>query len=187
MANFPAWAIEKAVVVPYQEHWAERASAEQARLVELLSPWLAEGVEHVGSTAVPGLAAKPIVDLMASVRDHTDRAVHAPLIEDGWHLVPPELDERPWRRLFVRPDAAGLHRIAHLHLVSPGHRRWQAQIAFRDALRADAGLAREYAELKRRLSADHGADREAYTAGKSAFVVRVLRTCPGGYMPDELN
>ncbi|MCP3798330.1 GrpB family protein [Allokutzneria sp. A3M-2-11 16] len=187
MASFPAWANEKAVVVPYQEVWAARAAEERARLIEVLAPWLVEGVEHVGSTAVPGLAAKPIVDLMASVRDHTDDAAHAPLIDDGWHLVPPELDVRPWRRFFIRPDSAGLHRVAHLHVVSPGHRRWRDQIAFRDALRADTALASEYAELKQRLSADHGADREAYTAGKSEFVGRVLRACSSGYMPDELH
>ncbi|GAA4029994.1 GrpB family protein [Allokutzneria multivorans] len=187
MADFPAWATEKAVVVPYRQLWADRAAAERVRLVELLEPWLVEGVEHIGSTAVPGLDAKPIVDLMASVPEHTDGSVHVPLLDDGWHLVPPELDERPWRRLFVRPDASGKHRVAHLHLVSAGHQRWRDQLAFRDALRADPDLTREYAALKRRLSADHGADREAYTAGKSEFVVRVLRTCHGGYMPDGLH
>ncbi|WP_086818797.1 GrpB family protein [Allokutzneria sp. NRRL B-24872] len=187
MADFPAWATEKAVVVSHQQLWADRAGAERARLVELLEPWLAEGVEHIGSTAVPGLAAKPIVDLMASVREHTDGAAHAPLLDDGWHLVPPELDERPWRRLFVRPDASGQHRVAHLHLVSAGHQRWRDQLAFRDALRANPDLLREYAALKRQLSASHGADREAYTTGKSEFVARVLQTCPGGYMPDELH
>ncbi|MFB9905814.1 GrpB family protein [Allokutzneria oryzae] len=181
MSEIPAWATERAVVLPYDPRWPERASGERTRLVELLGPWLADGVEHIGSTSVPGLAAKPIVDLMASVRDHTDGAVHGALTGDGWHLVPPELDERPWRRFFVR--ASGQRRVAHLHVVSAGHRRWRDQIAFRDALRADAGLAREYTELKRGLSDRHGGDREAYTAGKSEFVARVLRTYPGGYIP----
>ena len=56
-------------MLPHDPLWAQRAATERAHLAGLLEPWLAEGVEHVGSTAVPGLAAKPVIDLMASVRD----------------------------------------------------------------------------------------------------------------------
>lgn len=74
----------------------------------------------------------------------------------------------------MKPDASGHHREAHLHLIETGHPRWTEQLAFRDALRRDAGLARRYEELKRRLSAEHADDREAYTVGKAAFVAAVL-------------
>ncbi|MEU5235023.1 GrpB family protein, partial [Streptomyces anulatus] len=63
----PAWAYERAEVRPSDPRWAVRAQTEAARLTELLAPWLVDGVEHIGSTAVPGLAAKPVIDLMASM------------------------------------------------------------------------------------------------------------------------
>jgi GrpB-like predicted nucleotidyltransferase (UPF0157 family) len=173
----PAWAYERPVICAYDPAWADRARAEQARLAGLLAPWLTGAVEHVGSTAVPGLAAKPVVDLMAPVRDlaQLDGPGTERLTADGWCYVPPELDERSWRRFFVKPDAAGQHRIAHLHVIPAGHPRWAQQLAFRDALRGDAGLADRYADLKRALARAHGDDREAYSAGKAEFVAAVLQ------------
>jgi GrpB-like predicted nucleotidyltransferase (UPF0157 family) len=143
----------------------------------LLAPWLADGVEHVGSTAVPGLAAKPVIDLMASVGDPDAVVTEAGdlLATDGWWYVPPELDERPWRRFFVKPDPSGQRRIAHLHVIRAGHPRWAEQIAFRDALRRDDQLASRYADLKRRLAARHADDREAYTDAKAKFIAAALR------------
>ena len=122
----PAWAYEKPAIHPHDPQWSGAAEIERIQLSELLAPWLVDGVEHVGSTAVPGLAAKPIIDLMASVTDLdlvTGQAL-AGLTAQGWCYVPPELDQRPWRRFFVKPDGSGQHRIAHLHLIPVGHPRW---------------------------------------------------------------
>jgi GrpB-like predicted nucleotidyltransferase (UPF0157 family) len=168
----PPWAYARPEVRAHDPRLIELASIEKARLAVVLTPWLADGVEHVGSTAVPGLAAKPIIDLMASVRDPdavVDQAGEA-LWADGWRYVPPELDNRPWRRFFVKPDPSGQHRYAHLHVIAAGHPRWADQLAFRDALRRDDELARRYGDLKRRLAAEHADDREAYTEGKGEFV-----------------
>jgi GrpB-like predicted nucleotidyltransferase (UPF0157 family) len=177
----PPWAYEKPKLRPHDPRWGEMAAAERARLAGLLAPWLAEGVEHVGSTAVPGLAAKPVIDLMAAVHDPGAAASEAgPLLAaDGWCYVPPELDGRPWRRFFVKPDASGQHRAAHLHLIAAGHPRWAQQIAFRDALRRDDQLARRYAALKRRLADEHADDREAYTDGKARFIAHALGSAAG--------
>jgi GrpB-like predicted nucleotidyltransferase (UPF0157 family) len=173
----PPWAYAKPEIRPHDPRLIELAETERAGLAVLLAPWLADGVEHVGSTAVAGLAAKPVIDLMASVRDPdavVDQAGQA-LWEAGWWYVPPELDSGgAWRRFFVKPDPSGQHRFAHLHVIAAGHHRWADQIAFRDALRGDAELAREYAELKRRLAAEHADDREAYTAAKGDFVSDAL-------------
>jgi GrpB-like predicted nucleotidyltransferase (UPF0157 family) len=174
----PPWAHERAEVHPPDPGYAGRGAAECARLTELLAPWLAGGVEHVGSTAVPGLAAKPVLDLMASVTDPGAAVEQAAgrLAADGWCYVPPELDSgASWRRFFVKPDASGQRRQAHLHLIRAGHPRWAEQLAFRDALRQDSGLAARYADLKRRLAREHETDREAYTAAKTGFVADVLR------------
>jgi GrpB-like predicted nucleotidyltransferase (UPF0157 family) len=178
----PAWAYEKAEVLPHDPRLADRAWAERDRLARLLAPWLADGVEHVGSTAVPGLAAKPVIDLMASVADPDVVVVQAGelLAADGWCYVPPDLDRgRSWRRFFVKPDASGQRRVAHLHVIRAGHPRWAEQIAFRDALRRDDQLARSYEELKRRLAAQHADDREAYTEAKADFVADALRRAAG--------
>ncbi|PRX92404.1 GrpB family protein [Allonocardiopsis opalescens] len=172
----PAWAYERAELRPYDPRWAVRAAAECERLGDLLAPWLLSGVVHIGSTAVPGLAAKPVIDLMASVAD-LDTAVGRAserLAADGWCLVPPDLDRRSWRRFFVKPDPSGRRRQAHLHLIRAGHPRWAEQVRFRDALRRDRRLAQRYADLKRRLAERHGHDREAYTAAKAEFVASVL-------------
>lgn len=177
----PAWAYEKAEILPHDPHLAERARAERDRLAERLAPWLVDGVEHVGSTAVPGLAAKPVIDLMASVTDPDAVVVQAEelLAADGWCYVPPELDRQQWRRFFVKPDASGQRRVAHLHVIRAGHPRWAEQIAFRDALRRDDRLARSYESLKQRLAAEHAGDREAYTDAKAEFVADALRRAAG--------
>ncbi|ATY16332.1 GrpB family protein [Amycolatopsis sp. AA4] len=177
-SDVPAWAHERPEIHPPDPKWATRGSDLCAQVARLLAPWLAPGqVEHVGSTAVPGLAAKPVLDVMAPMRDlspSTVSAVVPVLSADGWCFVPPSLDvAAPWRRFFVLPDASGLRRVAHLHLLPEGHPRWHAQLRFRDALRADPGLAAEYAEVKRRLAGEV-TDREEYTAGKTDFVRRGL-------------
>jgi GrpB-like predicted nucleotidyltransferase (UPF0157 family) len=171
--TFPPWAYAKPEVRPHDPRLIELGSTEKARLAVVLTPWLVDGVEHVGSTAVPGLAAKPIIDLMASVRDLDEVVDQAGerLTADGWCFVPPELDSGgSWRRFFVKPDQSGQHRYAHLHVIAAGHPRWAEQLAFRDALRRDDELAGRYADLKRRLAAEHAEDREAYTDAKGEFV-----------------
>jgi len=169
----PAWATEPVLIVDHDQGWALQAAQERQRLLNLLGPWLVDDIHHVGSTAIPGLPAKPIIDLMAGVGSLDDAPAMAQVLAPhDWHLVPPELDARPWRRLLVKV-AAG-HRVAHLHLLDPGTPRWAEQLRFRDRLRARPVLAAEYAELKRRLAREHTDDREAYTEGKAAFVRRVL-------------
>jgi GrpB-like predicted nucleotidyltransferase (UPF0157 family) len=172
----PKWATERPEILPHDPGLAITARGEAARLAEILAPWLVDGIEHVGSTAVPGLAAKPIIDIMASVSDPGAAVSEAgeALAAAGWCYVPPELDQRDWRRFFVRPDAAGERRVAHLHVIPAGHPRWAQQIAFRDALRGDDRLARAYEDVKRQASAQHHDDREAYTSAKTKFVRDVL-------------
>ena len=175
----PPWAYQQPEIHPHDPRHIEQAEIERARLEEILQPWLADGgVEHVGSTSVPGLAAKPVIDLMAQVRD-LDAVVDqagAKLSADGWHYVPPDLDGGgSWRRFFVKPDPSGQRRYAHLHLIQAGHERWTQQLEFRDALRRDDELAATYANLKRRLTAAHPHDRESYTEAKAEFIIEALR------------
>jgi GrpB-like predicted nucleotidyltransferase (UPF0157 family) len=152
-------------VVPYQPDWPRRFAAEKARLEELLAPWLEGGIHHIGSTAVPGLAAKPIVDMMAGVASFEEsRAAYEPLLAAGWESTP----HRPGIAHHFSKPAFGLH------LTEPGSDLWRERLAFRDALRADPGLAEEYAALKLSLAREHQAEPLAYTRGKRELVGRVL-------------
>lgn len=176
---WPAWATEPVRIVAPDPAWATRGAAASAWLGGVLAPWLVAGVHHVGSTAVPGLAAKPILDLMAGVRDLAAAPdVAAFLAPRAWHLVPPELDARAWRRLLVQVQDD--RRVAHLLLVRPGHPRWTEMLHFRDRLRGDADLAARYARLKRASAAAHPRDREAYTARKTSFVQEILNQAATG-------
>lgn len=172
-ANWPAWATEPITVVNHDPAWLQQGAYERDQLQQLLAPWLTDDVEHVGSTAVPGLAAKPIIDLQAPIHDLADaETIASVLAPHGWHYVPPELDQRAHRRFFVK--VVHDRRAAHLHLMTTASARWRQQLAFRDALRANPDLVRAYAQLKHELARRHEDDREAYTAGKQRFVDNVL-------------
>lgn len=171
--DWPVWATRPVELRPHEPAWREAGAVERRRLQHLLAQWLTGDVEHVGSTAVPGLPAKPVIDLQAPVRDLVvASAVALRLAPHGWHYVAPELDLREYRRFFVK--VADDHRVAHLHLMHADHPRWTEQITFRDALLAAPGLAAQYGALKEELVRVHATDREAYTAAKTDFIRAVL-------------
>jgi GrpB-like predicted nucleotidyltransferase (UPF0157 family) len=173
--SIPIWAHEAVEIVPADPRWPELAAEEIARLERLLEPRLVAGIHHVGSTSVPGLEAKPILDLLAGIRDHAPDPDPA-LTSAGWHLVPVELDGKPWRRFYVLPKNE--RRYAHLHLVVPSSAPFRVVLAFRDQLRADPETTRAYAALKRELAQRHRTDREAYTRAKASFIEGVLARHP---------
>jgi GrpB-like predicted nucleotidyltransferase (UPF0157 family) len=162
---------EDVAIAAYDPEWPRAFAAEKARLLALRPADLIRRVEHFGSTAVPGLAAKPIVDMLAGVRDLEEaRAAFRPLEELGYRYR----EHRPEAHAFSKPAGADWWQATHgLHLTEPGSDLWRERLAFRDALRADPRLAAEYEEWKRRHALDAGAPA-AYTADKRAFVARVL-------------
>jgi GrpB-like predicted nucleotidyltransferase (UPF0157 family) len=135
------------------------------------------GIHHVGSTAVTGLAAKPVIDILAGVRDlESSRACFDVLARIGYVYAPHRADEMHW---FCKPHPS--RRTHHLHLVPHGSRRFRDELAFRDYLRAHPGEAREYAALKRRLAERFARDREAYTDAKAGFIrARLDTSAPAG-------
>lgn len=149
--------------------WAELFAAEASRLRGALGD-LAVAIEHYGSTSVPGLVAKPVLDILVGAPEATDaapyRAALAPLgYEYAAHAGVPD------HLVFGR----GTARTHLVHVVRYGSGAWHRALAFRDALRADAALRDSYAALKRELAEDYSAERSRYTAAKSAFVERVLK------------
>lgn len=158
-------------IVEYDPNWPSLFEEERRMLQQVLSPWLDGGVHHVGSTAVDGLAAKPVIDIMAGVADLDAARGAIPALDDLGYLFW-EWDPHPWRLWFLKPEPA--HRTHHLHLVEPSHPEFRAKLAFRDRLREDAELRERYERLKGDLAATHPRDRDAYTDGKSEFVLSVL-------------
>ena len=157
-------------VVPYDPAWPARFEGERRLLEDALGPWLEGGIHHVGSTAVPGLAAKPVIDILAGVRDREEsRAAFDSLAALGYCYFPYRVEEMHW---FCKPSPA--FRTHHLHLIEPSHPRFAAELAFRDELRASGETAAEYEALKLRLAERHRDDREGYTEGKAAFVEAVV-------------
>ena len=160
-------------VVDYDPAWRRDFAVQRKRLTVLLRGWLAEPVEHVGSTSVPGLAAKPIVDILAPVTSLVEaRAVVPTLQDDGW-LDWPADPNRSWRLWFLRPQPEA--RTHHLYLIQYDDPHVRELRTFRDVLCANDALRDRYEVLKRNLANDFRDDREAYTKAKAGFIENELR------------
>ena len=167
---------EPVTLVPYDPAWPARFAAERDRLTPVLTPWLAGPIEHIGSTAVPGLAAKPVIDIMAGVSDLASSADARDALEALHYMYfPYRADVMHW---FCKPSAA--HRTHHLHLVPVSSRLWEDRLLFRDHLRSSPAACADYAALKTALAARHRLDREAYTDGKNDFVRAVIERARWG-------
>jgi GrpB-like predicted nucleotidyltransferase (UPF0157 family) len=160
-------------VVDHDPAWAAAFAQQRAAMQELLRPWLAGPVEHIGSTAVPGLRAKPVIDILAPVGSLTEARAAVPALTDAGWVFWPEDPNGHYRLWFLRPRPEA--RTHHLQVVEASHPHARSLMAFRDALRADEALRDEYASLKERLAEQHPDSRNAYTNAKNAFVERVLR------------
>jgi GrpB-like predicted nucleotidyltransferase (UPF0157 family) len=153
------------VICDYNPAWADQFAHLAARIVASLQSIVLR-IEHVGSTAVQGLAAKPIIDLdvvLASSADLPDairRLAALGYVHEGDLGV-------NGREAFRCPPGEARH---HLYVLIEGAAELRRHLAFRDGLRADAALRDAYAELKRSLAAQYPRDREAYTEGKSTFI-----------------
>jgi GrpB-like predicted nucleotidyltransferase (UPF0157 family) len=154
-------------IVPHRESWKDDFTREAARIAGALGIQL-KAIHHIGSTAVPGLRAKPIIDLLAEVSslDGLDARQHA--MEALDYEAMGELGI-PGRRYFRKNDAAGM-RTHQVHAFIAGSSEVVRHLAFRDYLRCHPEVAREYGALKLRLVESCGGDLEAYMDGKDAFV-----------------
>ncbi len=157
-------------IVPYEETWPALFCQEAERLRFELGRAIG-AIEHVGSTAVPGLSAKPIIDMMAAVVSlPAARELIPPLEQIGYEHRP---DDTVPGRLFF---AYGPHssRSYHLSLTEPDSSFWREHICFRDYLRNHPSEAADYAQLKQRLAVRFADDRNGYTAAKTEFITRIL-------------
>ncbi len=169
---------EEVAIVPYDCAWPELFRQEVEHLRTCLPKELIRRIEHFGSTAVPGLAAKPVVDLLVEVTDlRATRARIAPVLESQgydyfWRPTHGD-DGPPFYAWFIKRDPWTGVRTHHIHMVE-GHftEHWD-RLLFRDYLVEHAQVAREYQALKRRLASISPRDRVAYTRGKADFIKQV--------------
>ena len=157
-------------VVDYDRDWPRQYAAERDRIRSAIGE-ATLAIEHVGGTAVPGLPAKPVIDLMVGVED-IERAgpAVAGLINLGYEYVPELESELPDRRYFRK----GTPETHHVHMVPVSSDYWAEHLLFRDYLRSHPQAAAEYGTLKRGLASRHRRARAAYRAGKGPFIDRVV-------------
>jgi GrpB-like predicted nucleotidyltransferase (UPF0157 family) len=159
---------ERVIIVEYNPQWPLLYEEERARILGKAGDALV-AIEHMGSTAVPGLGAKPIIDIMAAVRDLADaQRCIGPLQSIGYEYVPEYEGELPERRYFRKgPPESRTH---HLHVVEPTSDFWERHLLFRDFLRQHPEKADEYYRLKRELADHYGQNRVGYTEAKTPFI-----------------
>jgi GrpB-like predicted nucleotidyltransferase (UPF0157 family) len=175
---------EDVVVVPYDPLWKALFERERLHLLSCLPPDLIGRVEHFGSTAVPGLPAKPIIDMLVEVVSlaETKKRI-VPILEaqayDYFWRPSWGDDTPPFYAWFIKRNSEGI-RTHHIHMVESDFEHWN-RLLFRDYLIEHPSVAMEYGNLKKRLSGTHRNDRVAYTQGKNDFVGRVTESAKHFY------
>lgn len=154
----------------YNDQWPVLFERERHVLLQVASGWLCGTIEHVGSTSVPGLSSKPVIDIMFGVRSLADSepAIEA-LSNIGYCYYPYKAEAMHW---FCKPRPE--YRTHHLHLIPYESELWNERIKFREILRANSDIAGKYSELKASLAKENSIDREAYTEKKWPFIQGVL-------------
>lgn len=168
---------EHVEIVSYDPRWPESFEREKGHLLAVLPGDVVGRIEHFGSTAIAGVAAKPIVDMLVEVSDlEAVKSRVVPILHShGYDYVwrPTSGDDvPPWYAWFIGREPATGVRTHHIHMVERGFPQWDA-LLFRDYLRRHPDVAAEYVALKLRLAAEFPEDRVAYTRGKTDFVRRV--------------
>ena len=160
----------KVELAPYQPAWAQLYETEAARLRRLLGSQI-EQIEHVGSTAIPGMCSKPIIDLMAAVPTMAVANSFISVLESNGYEYRPE---DSWSARVFLANGPRSCRTHHLSLTVADSGYWADHLLFRDYLRAHPAQVAAYGRLKRDLADKFAVDRRAYTEGKYAFVQQVL-------------
>ena len=154
----------------YNSQWPKLFEQERARLFQVAGEWLCGAIEHVGSTSVPELTAKPVIDIMFGVKSlEVSRPAIDALSKIDYCYYPYKTDVMHW---FCKPKPE--YRTHHLHLIPYQSELWCERLRFRDILRSNKKIAQKYTDLKVNLAKDNSLDREAYTQKKWPFIQAVL-------------
>jgi GrpB-like predicted nucleotidyltransferase (UPF0157 family) len=170
--------IDEIRLVEYDSAWPERYRAEVGRIVAALPDGVVRRAEHIGSTAVPGMIAKPIVDLLIGVSDLEEARVTFPPLLERLGYAFWEANPKKDRLFFVKGLPPNGPRTFHIHVTSLDGEMWD-RVLFRDYLRIHADEARRYEQLKRELAAMFPEDREAYSEAKTSYHEGVIAKAKG--------
>lgn len=168
-------------IVPYNQEWPHQAQDEIDKVRVALPKNCVIDIQHVGSTAIPGLSAKPIIDIHVAGRSLDEMKVIAvPALQKlGYEYWADNPD--PERMFFVRGiPPFGEKRTHHIHIFEPTSKHWEGKIVFRDYLISHPEVAKEYEQLKIELAQQHTFDREQYTDAKGEFVKKILELAREG-------
>jgi GrpB-like predicted nucleotidyltransferase (UPF0157 family) len=164
------------VIVDYDPRWLLVYEEEKRCILGVASNRVL-GVEHIGSTSVVSLGAKPIVDIMVGVNGQSDASALLPLlIEIGYDNVTRQSGDSEWYYCLskvIHRQEVWLQNF-HLHLIKFRSKTWERHILFRDVLRNHPEFAQKYCELKKILAAKYGVDRESYANAKSEFIISLV-------------
>jgi len=160
----------KVALEKYNSKWPSLFEEEKGFLLGIVGEWLSGTIEHVGSTAVPEIMAKPIIDIMFGVESlEESKAAIEVLSVNGYFYSPYKPEVMHW---FCKPSPD--FRTHHIHLVPYGSVLWKERITFRDILLEKNCIAKKYSDLKLTLAMNNPDDREAYTQKKWPFIQGVL-------------
>lgn len=166
---------EPIFIAPYDPEWPEKFEKEKKFLQETIGPFINGEINHIGSTSIPGLSAKPIIDIMVGVESLDASRPAIEILENtGYCYYPYKPKFMHW---FCKPSP--VHRTHHLHLVPTTSPEYKAKIAFRDYLRANPEARQQYEDLKTKKAEEFRNDREAYTEAKTDFVKSIVRKVLG--------
>jgi GrpB-like predicted nucleotidyltransferase (UPF0157 family) len=164
---------KKVEIVDYDPQWPLIYEEEKRRILQVIEHIIVR-IEHIGSTAVPNLGAKPIIDIMVAVNHLGDaEKCIEPLQRIGYEYQPEQEASRPERRFF-RKGNPPKEQHYHLHMVELTSDFWKRHLLFRDYLRTHPKIAQKYYELKKRLAIEYSSDREGYTNAKTSFIESVV-------------
>lgn len=165
------------ILSEYNPEWPAKFEAEKENLMQSIGNLMYGSVEHVGSTAIPGLIAKPVIDIMFGVKSlEASRSAIDILKNNGYEYSAYKTDVMHW---FCKPSDE--FRTHHLHLIPYKSSLWLERIQFRELLLSDKQITREYAELKKNLASKYKEDREAYTTEKWPFIEKKLYGMQSNY------
>jgi GrpB-like predicted nucleotidyltransferase (UPF0157 family) len=170
---------EEISLVPYDPEWPNLFQSEREFLNRTLPKSLIGRIEHFGSTAVPGLLAKPIIDILVEVSSLAEtRERIVPLLEAQGYDYFWRLDCTPSYAWFIKRKEG--RRTHHIHMVEPNSVLWE-RLYFRDYLKEFADEARRYADLKQSLATKYARDRVSYSEGKSEYVISTTEKAKSYY------
>jgi GrpB-like predicted nucleotidyltransferase (UPF0157 family) len=161
------------IIEAYRPEWPGLFKREALLIRFMIGRYLTV-IEHIGSTAVPGLAAKPVIDMLIGVKSLADSPRFVPRLERLGYIYVPEYEADLPERRYLYKQKRGVDSV-HLHMVEVESEFFRRHIAFREYLRSHPEAVTAYAELKIRLAREFGSDRAGYTDAKTEFIQSIER------------